>query len=77
MKELSAPTDVVETIFKLKDVNLSVNNFWSSFRIWNKVVLKNSNLTKTFLSGTFLTIILGVYNLFRSDLKHESMKSGG
>ena len=34
----------------------------------------NGNLTETFLLGTFGTTTLGVYNLLRNDLIHESMK---
>ena len=64
----------VKTIFKLQDVNLSLNHFWSFFWIWNKVLLKNDKLTKTFLIGTFWTTTLGVYNLLRHDLTHESIK---
>ena len=37
----------------------------------------NGNLTKTFLLGTFGTTTLGVYNLLRNDLTHESMKFNG
>ena len=67
----------VKTIFKLQDVNLSLNNFWSFFRIWNVVLSKNDNLIKTFLLGTFGTTTLGVYNLLRNYLIHESMKFKG
>ena len=56
----------VKTLFKLQDVNLWLNNFWSFFRIWNKVLPRNGNLTKTFLLGTFGTTTLGV-----NDLIHE------
>ena len=61
-------TGDVKTIFKLQDVNLSLNNFWSFFRIWNEVLRQNGNLTKTLLLGTFGTTTLGVYNLSRNDL---------
>ena len=77
MKKLFTLTGDVKTIFKLQDVNLSLNNFWSFFRIWNEVLPKNGNLTKTFLLGTFGTTTLGVYDLLRNDLIHESMKFKG
>ena len=67
----------VKTIFKLQDVSLSLNNFRSFFRIWNEVLPKNHNLTKIFLLGTFWTITLGVYDLFRNYLIQESIKFGG
>ena len=62
MKKLFTITGDVKTTFKLQDVNLSLNNFWSFFRIWNEVLSKNGNLTKTFLLDTFGTTTLGVYN---------------
>ena len=67
----------VKIIFRLQDVNLSVNNFWSFFQIWNKELTKNSNLPKTFFLDTFWTITLGVEKLLRNDLIHESIKFGG
>ena len=70
-------TGDIKTIFKLQDVNLSLNNFWSFFQIVNEVLPKNGNLTNIFLLGTFGTTTLGVYNLLRSDLIHESMKFKG
>ena len=73
MKKLLTLTGDVKTIFKLQDVNLSLKNLWN-FRIWNEVLPNNGNLTKTFLLGTFGTTTLGVYNLLRNDLIHESMK---
>ena len=47
------------------------------FRIWNEVLPKNDNLTKTFLLGTFGTATLGVSDLPKNDLIHESMKFKG
>ena len=67
-------TGDVKTIFRLQDDYLSLNNVWSLFRIWNEVPPKNGNLTKTFLLGTFGTIVLGVYDLLRNDLIHEFLK---
>ena len=43
----------VKTIFKLQDLNFSLNNFWKFFRIWNELLPKNDNLTKTFILGAF------------------------
>ena len=70
MKKLLTLTGDVKTIFKLQDINLPLNNFWSFFWIWNKVLLKNGNLTKTFTLGTFRTETLGVYSSLRNDLIH-------
>ena len=70
VKKVLTLTGDVKPIFKLQDVNLTLNNFWSFFRIWNEIIPKNRNLTKTFLLGTFGTITLGVYNLL-NDLLHE------
>ena len=77
MRKLLTLTGDVKTIFKLEDVNLSLNNFLNFFRMWNELLPNNDNLTKTFLLGTFGTITLGVYNLLRNDLIHESMKFKG
>ena len=74
MIKLLTLTGDVETICKLQDVNLSLNNFWSFFQTWNKVLPKNGNLTKSFLLGTFGTITLGVYKLLRNGLIYESLK---
>ena len=67
----------VKIIFRLQDVSLSVNNFWSFFQVWNEELTKNSNLPKTCLLGTFWTITLGVEKFLRNDLIHESIKFGG
>ena len=77
MIKLLTLTGDVETICKLQDVNLSLNNFWSFFQTWNKVLPKNGNLTKSFLLGTFRTITLGVYKLLRNGLIYESVKFKG
>ena len=77
VKKLLTLTGNVKTIFKLEGVNLSPNNFWSFFRICDEVLPKNGNLTKTVLLGTFGITTLGIYNLLRNDLIHESMKFKG
>ena len=77
VKKVLTLTGDVKTIFKLQDVNLLLNNFWSLFRIWNEVLPKNGNLTKTFVLDTFETIALGVYILLRNDLVDKSMKIKG
>ena len=61
MKKLLTLTGDVKAIFKLQDVNLLLNIFWCFFRIWNELLPKNGNLTKTFLLGAFGTKTLGVY----------------
>ena len=63
-------------VFKLQEVKLSVNNFWSFIQIWKEVLSKNSNLKKHLFWSIFRTITLGVYNLLRNDLIHESIKLG-
>ena len=67
----------LKSIFKLQDLNLLLNSFWSFFQIWNEVLSKNSNLTKTFILSTFWTITLGVCKLLINDIIHELMKLGG
>ena len=76
MKKLLTLTSDVKKI-KLQAINLSINNFWSFFQNWKKLLAKNSNLIKTFLLGTFGTITLGVYNLSKNDLIHKAMKFKG
>ena len=71
VEKLLTLTGDVKTIFKLQDVNLSLNNFWNFFRIWNKVLAKNGNVTKAFILGTFRAITLGVYNSLSPDLIRE------
>ena len=70
VKKLLTLSSDAKSIFKLQDFNLSVNIFCSFFRIWNEVLAKNDNLTKTFILGTFWTATLGAYNL-RIDLIHK------
>ena len=77
MKKVLTLTGYENMIFKLQDVNVSLNNIWSFFRIWNEILAKNSNLTKTFFLGIFGTMTLDVYNLLRNDLIDESMKFKG
>ena len=77
VKKALTLTGDLKMVFKLQDASLSLNNIWSFFRIWNELLPKNDNLTKVFLLGTFWTITLSVYNLFRNDLIHESMNFGG
>ena len=77
VKKFLTLADDVKTIFKLQDVNLSLSDFSKFFRTWNEVLSKNGNLTKTFLSGAFQTITVGVYNLLRNDLIHKPMKFKG
>ena len=67
----------LKSIFKLQDLNLLLNSFWSFFQIWNEVLSKNSNLTKTFILSTFWTITLGVCKLLINDIIQELMKLGG
>ena len=67
----------LKSIFKLQDLNLLLNSFWSFFQIWNEVLSKNSNSTKTFILSTFWTITLGVCKLLINDIIQELMKLGG
>ena len=53
----------------MQDVNLSANNFWGFYLIWNKVILKSGILTKTSLLARFKGITLGVYKVLRKNLK--------
>ena len=81
-KKLLTVTGDVKTIFKLQDINLSLDNFWRFFRIWKEVLPKNDTITRTFLLGAFWKITLGVYNLLRNHLTHSvfsihSVKFGG
>ena len=73
MKRLLTLTGDVKAIFKLQDVNLLLNIFWSSFRIWNELLPKNGNSTKAFLLGAFGTKTLGVY-LTGKKVKTENNK---
>ena len=72
VKKVLTLTGDVKTIFKLQDVNLLLNNFWSLFRIWKEVLPKSGKLTKIFLLSTIGTITLGVCSLLRNDLILET-----
>ena len=75
-KRLTFPGEI-KTIFELRKVTLSVNYFWIFFQIWDKLFPNNGSLTKTSMLDTFLAITLGVHNLLRNDLIHESINVGG
>ena len=72
MKKVLTLAGDATTIFKLQDVNLLLNNFWSLFRIWKEVLPKSGKLTKIFLLSTIGTITLGVCSLLRNDLILET-----
>ena len=50
MKKVLTLTGDVKTIFKLQDVNLSLNNFWSFFRSTLKIAFTSSVRVKTFFT---------------------------
>ena len=70
VKKLLTLTGDVTTIFKLQDVNLPLNNLKRS-------ISHERQLNKNISFRTFGTTTLGVYNLLRNDLTHESMKFNG
>ena len=77
MKKFFTIIGDVKIIFRLQDVNFSVNNLWSFFRALNKVLPKNGHLKKVSLLGTLWTKDLSVYKFLGQDLKCESLKFGG
>ena len=55
MKKFLTLAGEVKMIFEVQDVNLSVNNFWSFFQIWDKVLPKEL-LGLVYVSGVILEI---------------------